>query len=397
MTIKLFDSNPYLRTCDSKVIEVINDNKDILVVLDKTIFFPEGGGQLSDKGWINGAIVDYVFEKDGIIYHRVNKAIEVKDALCKLDWTVRLDRMQQHCGEHILSGVFLSLYASKNHGFHMGEDHVTIDMDLKSINEEMLKKVEDEANKIIYSNYSINISKVTKEDAEKLPLRKELKVYSNIRIVDIDMVDCVACCGTHPHSTGEVGIIKIIKGEKYKGMTRIYFKCGERAFKDYQNKHNIVTQLSNLYSTDESSIVDKTKSDLEKSKELLRELKSVKNKLLKYETKELIKNNNYNFTKTIDDENFSLIKILFENKSFDDIQLLANNIMRDQKSVVFLASKKDNRALLTHDGSFKLHCGKIYKSTISTYNGRGGGGDKMAQGVFTKTSDLVEFFTNTLK
>ncbi|GAA0181858.1 alanyl-tRNA editing protein [Clostridium sediminicola] len=396
MTIKLFEGNPYLKECTSNVINIINDNEQILVVLDKTIFFPEGGGQLSDKGWINDAKVEYVFEKDGIIYHQIDKSITGEKANCELDWNIRLDRMQQHCGEHILSGVFLKLYNAHNHGFHMGEDYVTIDIDLKSIDKKMISKVEQESNKAINKNNSINISVVTKDDAIKLPLRKELKVDSDIRIVDINEIDCVACCGTHPHSTSEVGLIKIIKTENYKGMTRVYFKCGIRALKDYQNKHNIVNKLSKLYSTDENSIIEKTKSDIEKSKELIKELKSVKNKLLKYEAIEIIQNDSFNIKKTIDNEDFTLIKVLLKDKSFDDLQLLANTIMENQKSVLFLASKKDNRVLLTHDGSFKLHCGKIYKNNINTYNGRGGGGNKMAQGVFSNSEDLLSFFNNTL-
>ncbi|SHH60920.1 alanyl-tRNA editing protein [Clostridium grantii] len=394
MTIRLFDENPYLINCTSNIINMEKNNDDILITLDKTIFFPESGGQLSDKGWINDAKVLQVFEKDNIIYHKVDKDIPISTVECKLDWVVRLDRMQQHCGEHILSGVFLSLYNSRNHGFHMGEDYVTIDMDLKTISNEMIEKVEDAANKIIFNNNPIHFDIVDKSKADSLPLRKELKVDSNIRIVTIENVDCVACCGTHPNGTAEVGLIKIIKAEKYKSMTRVYFNCGLRALRDYQNKSKIVNDLCTIYSTDENSIKSKALSQSEKIKELSQELKKIKNLLLKDEATEILKNISYNSSIKNDLEEFPITKVFLQDKSFEDIQSLASFIMEDKKTVVFIASEKDKKILLAHDGTFNLHCGKIYKNTIKEYNGRGGGGDKIAQGSFESVDDLKNFFEN---
>jgi alanyl-tRNA synthetase len=198
------------------VISVSECDGSFLAVLDKTIFFPEGGGQPCDTGYIDDARVAYVFEKEGIIYHRIDKLIPEKKVLAKLDYDRRLDHMQQHCGEHILSGVFLKLYGGRNKGFHMGEDYVTADIDLEDITEEMVNKAEERANIDIYKSKLVKTYVVDKEQADKLPLRKELKVDSDIRIVDIEGVDIVACCGTHPRLTSEVGIIKVLKTEKYK-------------------------------------------------------------------------------------------------------------------------------------------------------------------------------------
>jgi alanyl-tRNA synthetase len=397
LTIRLFDQNPYLLNCTSKVINTQKNKDKILITLDKTIFFPESGGQLSDKGWINDAKVLHVFEKDNIIYHEIDKEICDTVVSCKLDWPIRLDRMQQHCGEHILSGVFLKLYNSRNHGFHMGEDYVTIDMDLKNISSDMIKKVEEASNNIIYNNKSINFDIVDKIKADTLPLRKELKVDSDIRIVTIEDVDCVACCGTHPNSTAEVGLIKIIKTEKYKNMTRVYFNCGLRALQDYQLKHKIVNELCSIFSTGENSIITKTLSQSEKIKELSQELKKAKNSLLKTEAIKILENISYNFTFKNDIEDIPITKVFSQDKSFEDIQTLASFIMENKKTVVFMASEKDKKILLSHDGSFNLHCGKIYKDTIKNYNGRGGGGDKMAQGTFENIDDLKNFFNNTFQ
>lgn len=148
MTEKIYDKNVYCCESYSNIIKIIEKDDDILLVLDKTPFFPEGGGQLSDKGFIDDAEVSYVFEKNNVIYHKVNHKPSGTNVKCLIDWNTRLDHMQQHCGEHILSGVFLKLFNGHNKGFHMGEDYVTIDIDTPQITNEMIELVENKANKL---------------------------------------------------------------------------------------------------------------------------------------------------------------------------------------------------------------------------------------------------------
>ncbi len=189
--------------------------------------------------------------------------------------------MQQHCGEHILSGVIKSRYDGINKGFRMGEDYVTIDINLPQITSEMLKVIEQDANQAIYANVPIHIHQVdTLEDASKFDVRKQIMVNEDIRIVEIQGVDCVACCGSHPKSTGDVGIIKLLKAEKYKGMTRIYFKCGQRALADYQHKHTITSKLCKKYSVETLNLLERLQNEESKYIALRDRFNSVKKEKL---------------------------------------------------------------------------------------------------------------------
>lgn len=377
-TIKLYENDPYIKELECNVIKISENDGSFLAVLDKTIFFPEGGGQPCDTGYINDARVLYVFEKDGIVYHKIDKDIQGKNVLIRLDYERRLDHMQQHCGEHILSGVFLKLYGGKNKGFHMGEDYVTADIDLEDVTEEMVNKAEEQANKDIYESRPVKTYVVDKEQADRLPLRKELKVDSDIRIVDIEGVDMIACCGTHPKSTGEVGIIKVLKTEKYKKMTRVYFVCGLRAFREYQKSYSILSSLGKFFSTDQDSLIIKAETEAEKLKDACSQVKELKNKLYDIEAEKLA-----------EDSKSDLVSMVCKDKTFNDIQLLSEKLI--EKGKIALLSSKENKILLTHSGEFKVNCGLIFREELKGLSGKGGGGNKMAQGIFQKEEDITSF------
>ncbi|WP_461206753.1 alanyl-tRNA editing protein [Clostridium sp. DL1XJH146] len=391
MTIKLYESNPYKKECVSLIEEIIHRENKIYVTLDKTIFFPEEGGQLSDNGYIDDIRVINVSIEGSRILHELEKEPLHSEVTCKLNWIKRLDHMQQHCGEHILSAAFLKLFNAPNLGFHMGEDYVTIDINLENVSKEMIFEVENYSNNVIFDNIDIDIFKVDKDKADKLPLRKELKVEEDIRIVQIKDVDIVACCGTHPKRTGEIGIIKILKTEKYKDLTRVYFNCGMRALKDYQSKHEIVTNINRIFSTDDNSILEKIIKNEDKIKTLNKEIKLYKFQAFQYEGDALISSSS---NIIVDGSEIPIIKKIYSDKSFDDLQDLAQTILNKFSCVVFFASNKDNRVIMMHDGTIKIHCGKIFKNDLSTYNGKGGGGDKIAQGIFKNNEDLNNFFEN---
>lgn len=382
MTIKLYEQNPYLKECNSKIINVINDEDDILLILDKTIFFPEGGGQPCDTGYIGDSKVLYVYEKNNVIYHKVDIASSCNEVECKLDWDRRFDHMQQHCGEHILSGVFLSSYNIHNKGFHLGEDYITIDMDSNQITDEMLQVVETKANKVITDNVDITITTVdTKELANKYPLRKMPDINTNIRVVHINEVDCVACCGTHPIKSGDVGLIKIIRSQSYKGMTRVFFKCGMRALKDYQKKHEIITYLNKKYSSDVSNVQEKMKNEEDKINQIKKQLKKMKQQLCDKEVEKLLKIEK------------SFIYDCYEHKTMEDIQYISNKIVKENNDcIILLCSLCENKIMLINNKDNNIDCSKIFKEHIANHNGRGGGSANKAQGVFNNNNDAKMFF-----
>jgi len=387
MTIKLYEQDIYLKECLSNVIDVVTNDKGTFVTLDQTIFYPEGGGQPSDTGMIGNSKVLDVIEKNGEHLHKVDVKPETVEVKCVLNWERRLDNMQQHCGEHILSGVILEKYNGVNKGFRMGEDYITIDINLPKMTDEMLTLIEVEANKAIVANQPILIHNVnTLEEAQKYPVRKAITVDENIRIVEINGVDCVACCGSHPTRTGDVGLIKLLKSENYKGMTRIYFKCGMRAIKDYQLKHTIITELSKKYSAEESALLNRITAEEEKGLKLREEYNKLKKKINEEESQKLI-----------NAEENGLVYGLLEESDTDDLSAITKRITDTGSYLVLLGTNNGNKVILTHSGARDTHCGKLFKESIKDFNGRGGGGDKMAQGVFQTNEDVIKFMEHIKK
>ncbi|MCP3945124.1 MAG: alanyl-tRNA editing protein [Desulfobacteraceae bacterium] len=380
-TIKLYSKNNYLKECESKVINVVENDRGIFIELDQSIFYPEGGGQSSDLGTIGNAKVIDVIEQGDTLLHQVDRKPVESVVNCYIDWSKRLDNMQQHCGEHILSGVIKKLYNGINKGFRMGEDHVTIDIDLPGITQEMLDQIEFDSNQAVYDNLPIHIHKVaTLEQANQFDLRKKIMVDKDIQIVEIQGVDCVACCGSHPGITGDVGIIKLLKSEKYKGMTRIYFKCGHRALKDFKLKHNLISGLCQKYSAEPSNLLGRLQKEEEKYKALRERFNNVKKAINQSKILELQKT-----------KNDGIIASYLQGFDADDLSAISKGLTEQGTAIVLLGSDLDLKVVLSHSGNLDVHCGKLFKEHIKVYHGRGGGGERMAQAVFTNTCDLKGF------
>ena len=379
MTEKLFQINPYLKEVTATVISSENG----YLVLNQTIFAPEAGGQGSDQGSVNDTPMTHAEERNGLIYHKTEAAEKFKpgdEVTLKLDWDIRFDHMQNHCGEHILSGILFSHFGIENKGFHLGSEISTLDAAMKQMPREMVDELELRANKAVFDAIPVTIELIeSKEDAEKLNLRKPLKVEEDISIVTIEGVDRVACCCPHPADTSQVGIIKIIKAENYKGMTRIYFKCGMRAFKDYKLKHDIVTTLNKKYSSEEHELLEKIKIQENKANQLRQELYIMKSKFAEIEAEKLI----------ADADKAVLCE--YDDQSLDDLKFMAKKILEMTELPVILSSTKCNTVLLTHSGKSALKCGKLVKEFACGFGGKGGGSDTLAQALFTDVDVMRNF------
>ena len=280
-TVRLFKQDVYMKTAKAQITSVSSKAGKTLITLDQTIFFPTGGGQSCDKGTIENINVLDVYEKDDEIYHQIEGTENVlklgQTVFLQLDWNHRFDNMQRHCGEHILTGIFHEKFGGVNRGFHMGDQYMTIDISLESNSEfdkitwDMAKQAELAANNVIWQNLPV-ITRLfdNKRDAENLPLRKPLAIDEDITIVCVGSIenpsDCVACCGTHPSTAGQVGLIKVYKVESNKGMFRIYFEAGKRALEKYQMQFDILTTLENQLSSGTEDLMDKYKAQHEKNK-----------------------------------------------------------------------------------------------------------------------------------
>ncbi|MBR6514066.1 MAG: hypothetical protein IKT46_04440 [Clostridia bacterium] len=272
MTEKLYENNSYIKEFTAKVIS--SDERG--TVLDKTAFFPEGGGQYGDTGYISGIRVTDTQIKDGIIYHITEAPVEQTEVNCTLDWNIRYNRMQNHTGEHILSGVINRKYGYNNVGFHMSNDEVTLDVDGK-LTEEDIIWLEDEVNRIIDENREVYCIYPEGDELRNLQYRSKLDLTEGVRIVVIDSVDMCACCAPHVNTTAEVGLLKIVKHYNYKGGTRMHILCGDFARRDYRTLSEQNTKVANTYSAKRyelCEVVERLEKEIYTLKDQLRTLRS---------------------------------------------------------------------------------------------------------------------------
>ena len=239
-TEKYFEQNAYRREAVGHILAAEPDSRTGggRIALDGTVFYPEGGGQPADRGTLtlaDGTVltVTDVHEQAGVIWHMVSSlpagAVPGAEAAQAIDWAWRFDKMQQHTGEHILSGILHSMFGAENVGFHIGSDAVRMDTNIP-ISAEGLKAAETAANRIIWENVPVNITYPTREELAALTYRSKKEIEGQVRIVTIPGADVCACCGTHTAFTGAVGQIKILAAENYKGGVRLSIVCGGREY-----------------------------------------------------------------------------------------------------------------------------------------------------------------------
>ena len=237
-TEKYFEADAYRTQAEGRILAIEPDGKGGgKAALDGTVFYPEGGGQPADRGTLtlaDGTVltVTDVHESAGVIWHTVASLPESVSAGAvvteAIDWTWRFDKMQQHTGEHILSGILHRMFGAENVGFHIGSDAVRMDTSVP-ISAEGLREAELAANRIVWQNMPVVITYPTREELAALTYRSKKEIEGQVRIVTIPGADVCACCGTHTASTGAVGQIKILASENYKGGVRLSIVCGERA------------------------------------------------------------------------------------------------------------------------------------------------------------------------
>ena len=262
-TRRLYYEDVYKKEFTATVVECREQKKGYAVVLDESAFYPEGGGQPSDVGTLGDAKVTEVHEKDGELLHYTDKALEVGAKVeGKIDWARRFDLMQQHSGEHMVSGLIHEAYGYDNVGFHMGSDTITIDLN-GPLDEAQLAEIERKTNQKIWEDTQIKIIYPTAEELEKIDYRSKKELIGQVRIVEFPGVDICACCGTHVTHTGEIGMVKLLSVEKFREGVRIEMICGKRVL-DYLN---MVNDQNHQISVKLSAKMDKTAQAVERLQE----------------------------------------------------------------------------------------------------------------------------------
>ena len=228
-TEKLYYADPFLKTFTATVLDCQPGKNGFVVTLDRTAFYPEGGGQPTDQGTLDSAAVTDVHEKNGVVLHNVDSAVEIgKTVTGVIDWARRFDHMQQHSGEHICSGLICGRCHCDNVGFHMGTDMVTIDFNADIPWEELLE-IEAQANQYIYEDHPIDIQFHRGAELDAIDYRSKKPLEGDVRIVAFPGADCCACCGTHVLRSGQVGLVKFLSVQKFREGVRIELLCGKRA------------------------------------------------------------------------------------------------------------------------------------------------------------------------
>ncbi|MBM7579076.1 alanyl-tRNA editing protein [Jeotgalibacillus terrae] len=368
--MKLFYEDVNLQTFQAKKIDEGTDEQGRrYVVLDQTAFYPTGGGQPHDTGLMNQAPVYDVEEVDGAVRHYIEGTDPLLETVHgEVNWDRRFDHMQQHAGQHILSAAFENNFNLKTVSFHLGEEVCSIDLEAEQVSDEVLRMAESQANELVLENRPIETKWVSQEELKQYPLRKDVAVVDDIRLVIIPEADYNGCGGTHPTSTGQVGAINILHTEKQRGQTRVYFVCGKRVTEQLGEKHAVLQELTAKMSAPQEKLVEAADRLLDQNRQLEKEVEELKSQLLTFEAKQYQGN---------------LVKEVFTGRPVAELQKLAKMIIAetDHKTVLFVNETEDKLQLICGRGSeVTTDMNKLIKSVLPMINGRGGGKPDFAQG-----------------
>lgn len=382
ITEKLYYLDSYISEFSAVVLSCDACTDGFFITLNKTAFFPEGGGQKADNGFIGNSYVKDVQEKNGQILHLVDKELNVgEEYSCKLDWEQRFIRMQNHSGEHIVSGIVNSVYGFDNVGFHMEEDYVTIDFN-GELTREQLDEIEDKVNLAIYKNSEIKCWFPDGNELLNLDYRSKLDLTENVRLVSIENTDLCACCAPHVKRTGEVGIVKILDFMRHRGGIRLVMKAGFKALGDYREKYKSVYDISNLLSAKQPEISNAVERVYNEIDEVNRAFYDFKQKVADNDKNRLIKCGNVSYFIS----------------SFYDADMLRNlvNFGMEHNILCVAFSGGDENGYSYIAGSNSLDMKAVAVSLNRSLNGRGGGRDTMIQGkVSANKNDIIRYIENS--
>lgn len=384
-TQKLYYENPYLREFVAEVIEITEKDGKFHILLDKTAFYPEGGGQPSDTGMLDDCPITSVFQEGGHIYHvSPKKPIKLRRAKGFIDWDKRFDGMQQHLSQHILSACFFEKFKALTIGFHIGNDVCTVDID-KPLSFEQLEEIETYANHIILQNFKIETLYPSSRELKKMPLRKlSSKIEGDVRIVKIDDFDYNACAGVHPQSTIEVQLVTILKQEKYKALNRITFVGGNRAISLAKSNQKFARQICSFLKSNEAQAISKIELLSKSSGELSAENRKLKSIISDFQVKDMIES-----APSI--KGVKIIKKIFKNVELKDAQTISAKLASYLGVVALLGVISDDSVYMLFSCSQNLDLldmNAMLKDSITLIDGKGGGNKFSSQGGGKSASNL---------
>ena len=383
-TRRLYFEDAYALDFEAEVVERSVLEGRFAVVLDRTCFYPESGGQPWDKGSIDGIEVLKVVEDGERIVHVLAAEPAATRVKGKIDWAVRFDHMQQHSGQHVLSQAFFERLGGETKSFHLGPDVSTLEIGIAGADEESVARVERRANEVVFENRPIKTYFVPEDKIGGIPLRRPPKVAGTIRVVEADAFDYSACGGTHCRATGEIGLIKITKWERIRGNLRFEFVCGGRALRDYALKNRVVRGLVGQFNVKEADVAAAVVK-------LSDELKAVKKKAKKNEEALAV----FEARGFIERAEGKIIREVFADKSPEEARSLALQIIRQGPFVVLFGTRSEARShlILACSEALKLDMRRLVPLVSPAINGRGGGGPSLVEIAGDREADLAAALT----
>ena len=377
MTEKLFYQDPFLTEFTATVVSCTEEKDAYAIILDRTAFYPEGGGQSADHGTLGDAKVNDTRDRGGEVVHIADKPLAVGSQVRgEIDWTRRFDLMQQHSGEHIVSGIICEKFGCDNVGFHVGRDTVTIDFNA-DITAEDLAVIEKKANAYIQADHPIHITYPSPEELKVLPYRSKKELTGEVRIVAFPGADCCACCGTHVCSSGQVGLIKLLSVVKFREGVRIEMLAGNRAIDHFTavlEQNTRVSQLLSAKPYETAAAVERLQS----------QIFALQGRIIALE--------NADFERKAEEYAGLGNVLLFEGEmSGDSVRKLCTAVLEkcSGRCAVFSGTDGDYKYAIGEEGG---DLRALVKELNGALSGRGGGKPNFAQGSVCCTADEIRAF-----
>ena len=379
ITEKLYYENSYLKSFMAKVSDCFKQGEYYSVVLNRTAFYPEGGGQPADIGVLNTVNVLDVHEHDGRIIHTTDHSFPVGALVMGgVHWPHRFGLMQQHSGEHIVSGITHRLFGFDNVGFHMGAKAVTVDFN-GELSEENLRTIEYLANEAVYRNLPVQISYPSPNELNALDYRSKKELTGQIRIVTVPGYDVCACCGTHVARTGEIGMIRLLSTQRYKGGTRVSLLCGGKALMDCREKAQSVNTVSVLLSAKPEEVPFAVEHLMAESNEMKKEIVALRNQVFEAKAASVASG-----TKNI---------CVFESGlTPNDLRTFCLLLCARCSGTAAVFSGDEETGYKYALGSTKKDVRQLGKELNQAFSGRGGGSKELVQGSVKGIRSKLEHF-----
>jgi len=390
MTTKLYWHDSHLTQFSAQVVDCFVQDGHQVVVLDQSAFYPGGGGQPYDTGVINAARVTAVaMAEDGRMLHHLEGEVpfQVGEAVAgAVDWPRRLEMLQQHTGQHILSQAFWQVFGAETRGFRIFDQVAEIDLTLDGSPDKhtaIIGQAEELANAVVFEDRVVRLHTVTPEEAVQLPLRKENFNTDCVRVIEIADFDWSPCGGTHVQRTGEVGLIAVRSWERAKRMTRVQFVCGGRALRDYRVANQTAMSVARRLSVGRDEALEAVARLLEEHKKLERRARALVELATQAEAQELL-------TATPATPSPRVILRIFDDRDFDDVKRLAHQLVAEPGVLALLARRTRDlvRVVCARSADLPVEANTLLQPVCEQLGGRSGGTSEFAQGSGTRVAEL---------